>query len=207
VSSVDVASARHLIATDPDTLVVDVRTPAEFGAAHIREAVNLPLDQVDAHLRRIVDDAGGRMILVCQGGSRAERCRATLAAAGLSDVAVLAGGMNAWAAAGAPLVHGVPRWSLERQVRLVAGLVVLLSVVAALAWRWPPSPTPASWACSSRSCPATGAARSTSSRPSSGSRGARRATVARREQIRYATGCQIHPGVYESRRIPWLLSS
>ncbi|MDX3192280.1 rhodanese-like domain-containing protein [Streptomyces sp. MN03-5084-2B] len=134
MSSVDVASARHLIATDPDTLVVDVRTPAEFGAAHIPEAVNLPLDQVDAHLRRIVDDAGGRMILVCQGGSRAERCRTTLAAAGLSDVAVLAGGMNAWAAAGAPLVHGVPRWSLERQVRLAAGLIVLLSVVAGLAW-------------------------------------------------------------------------
>ncbi|HEY3478274.1 MAG TPA: rhodanese-like domain-containing protein [Amycolatopsis sp.] len=134
MSSLDVASARHLIANNPDTLVVDVRTPAEFGTAHIPEAVNLPLDQVDTHLRRIVDDAGGRVILVCQGGSRAERCQRVLAAAGLADTTVLDGGMNAWAAAGAPIARGVPRWSLERQVRLAAGSIVLLAVVVSLWW-------------------------------------------------------------------------
>nr|WP_225955600.1 rhodanese-like domain-containing protein [Amycolatopsis lexingtonensis] len=134
VSSLDVASARHLIANNPDTLVVDVRTPAEFGTAHIPEAVNLPLDQVDTHLSRIVDDAGGRMILVCQGGSRAERCQRVLAAAGLAGTTVLEGGMNAWAAAGAPITRGVPRWSLERQVRLVAGGIVLLAVLVSLWW-------------------------------------------------------------------------
>lgn len=134
MSSLDVASARHLIANNPDTLVVDVRTPAEFGTAHIPAAVNLPLDQVDTHLRRIVADADGRMILVCQGGSRAKRCQRMLAAAGLADTTVLDGGMNAWAAAGAPIARGVPQWPLERQVRLVAGGIVLLSVVASLWW-------------------------------------------------------------------------
>jgi rhodanese-related sulfurtransferase len=69
---------------------------------------------------RIVDDAGGRMILVCQGGSRAERCQRVLAAAGLAGTTVLEAGMNAWAAAGAPIARGI---------------------------RWPRSPTPASWAC------------------------------------------------------------
>ncbi|WIY06605.1 rhodanese-like domain-containing protein [Amycolatopsis mongoliensis] len=137
MSSLDVASARHLVANNPDTLVVDVRTPAEFGTAHIPGAVNLPVDQVDTHLRRIVADAGGRMILVCQGGSRAERCQRVLAAAGLADTTVLEGGMNAWAASGAPITRGVPRWSLERQVRLAAGGIVLLSVVVSL-W-WPPA--------------------------------------------------------------------
>ncbi|MGI5271161.1 rhodanese-like domain-containing protein [Nonomuraea sp. CA-218870] len=132
MSRIDAASARSLIAANPDVLVVDVRTPAEFESAHIDGAVNLPLDQVDAHLRRIVADAGGRMLLICQSGARAERARTALDAAGVSDLAVLDGGMNAWIASGAPVTRGRPRWTLERQVRLVAGSVVLASVVLSL---------------------------------------------------------------------------
>ncbi|GAA1701825.1 rhodanese-like domain-containing protein [Nonomuraea bangladeshensis] len=132
MSSIDAAAARALIAADPDVLVVDVRTPAEYGTAHIDGAVNLPLDQVDAHLRRIVAGAGGRLLLVCQSGRRAERARATLSDAGLPGAVVLDGGMNAWIASGLPVNRGRARWPLERQVRLVAGSIVLASVVASL---------------------------------------------------------------------------
>ncbi|MFW6091092.1 MAG: rhodanese-like domain-containing protein [Actinomycetota bacterium] len=134
-ATVGVAQARQLIESSPDTLVVDVRTPGEFETAHIEGAINLPLDQVDAHLRRIVADAGGRMVLICQSGQRAQQAQEKLASAGLSDVTVLDGGMNAWLEAGAPANRGRQRWSLERQVRLVAGLIVLLSIVASI---WAP---------------------------------------------------------------------
>ncbi|GGK94034.1 sulfurtransferase [Sphaerisporangium melleum] len=132
MSRIDAISARSLIAANPDVLVVDVRTPAEFETAHIDGAINLPLDQVDAHLRRIVSDAGGRMLLICQSGNRAERAHRALIGAGMTDVVILDGGMNAWIASGAPVDHGRPRWSLERQVRLVAGSIVFASVVAGL---------------------------------------------------------------------------
>jgi Inner membrane protein YgaP-like, transmembrane domain len=50
---------------------------------------------------------------------------------------VLAGGMNSWAQAGAPVEHGeIKKWALERQVRLVAGMIVFLSVIASI-W-YPP---------------------------------------------------------------------
>jgi rhodanese-related sulfurtransferase len=120
------------MAANPDVLVVDVRTPAEFESAHIAGAVNLPLDQVNAHLRRIVSDAGGSMLLICQSGNRAERARKALSDAGLADVAVLDGGMNAWISSGAPFERGRERWALERQVRLVAGSIVFASVAASL---------------------------------------------------------------------------
>lgn len=129
---IDTATARALIASDPDVLVVDVRTPAEFETAHISGAINLPLDQVDAHLRRIADDAGGTMLLICQSGGRATQAHKKLCDAGLRDAVVLTGGMNAWIASGAPVVRGRQRWSLERQVRLVAGGLVLASIVADL---------------------------------------------------------------------------
>lgn len=132
MSHIDATSARSLIAANPDVLVVDVRTPAEFESAHIDGAINLPLDQIDALMRRLVTDVGGRMLLICQSGNRAERARSALSDAGLTDVAVLDGGMNAWIAAGAPVNRGRARWALERQVRLVAGSIVLASVVASL---------------------------------------------------------------------------
>ncbi|GAB4003958.1 hypothetical protein GCM10029992_47540 [Glycomyces albus] len=106
MTSIDPVSARALMTAEPDTLVVDVRTPAEFAGSHIPGAINLPLEQVDAHLQRIVADAGGHMILVCHSGRRASRCQSTLAAAGFSDTAVLEGGMVAWTAADGAVVSG-----------------------------------------------------------------------------------------------------
>ncbi|MCK2214796.1 rhodanese-like domain-containing protein [Actinomadura sp. ATCC 31491] len=132
MSRIDAAAARDLLATNPDVLVVDVRTPAEFATAHLDGAINLPLDQIDAHLRRIVADAGGRLLIVCQTGGRAERARTALSEAGLADVVVLDGGMSAWTALGGSVTRGRPRWALERQVRLVAGGIVLASALASL---------------------------------------------------------------------------
>ena len=132
---ISAAEARALVET-PGTLVVDVRTPGEFESAHIPSAVNIPLDQVDAHLRRIVTAAGGRMVLVCQSGQRATTAAGKLAAAGLDDIAVLDGGMNSWIAAGGPVERtGKERWALERQVRLVAGLLVLTGTLLSLVWQ------------------------------------------------------------------------
>jgi len=134
--SLSAAEVQAMLQTDADTLVVDVRTPGEFASAHIAGAVNIPLDQVDAHLRRIVSHAGGKLVLVCQLGGRAEQAAGKLASAGLADVAVMDGGMGAWAAASGPVQRtGKARWALERQVRVVAGGLVFLSVLAGL---WAP---------------------------------------------------------------------
>ncbi|MFD1084675.1 rhodanese-like domain-containing protein [Micromonospora andamanensis] len=130
--TIDVPTARALIANNPDVLIVDVRTPGEFETAHVPASINLPLDQVDAHLGRIVNDAGGRILLMCQSGGRATAACARLAGAGLTDATVITGGMNAWVAAGGPVERGRQRWSLERQVRLVAGGLVLAAVVASV---------------------------------------------------------------------------
>lgn len=137
MSVIDPIAARELLRLNPDALFVDVRTASEFESAHIPGAINLPLTQIDAHLQRVVSDAGGRLVLVCQGGSRAQRCQTILGSAGLSDTVVLEGGMNAWLADNGPVVRGRGRWALERQVRLTAGGLVALAVAISV-W-WPPA--------------------------------------------------------------------
>ncbi|WP_107772255.1 rhodanese-like domain-containing protein [Nocardioides sediminis] len=130
VQSIGVPEVQSLI-QEANTLVLDVRTPGEFETAHIDGAVNIPVDQLDPHLREIVHNAGGTMVLVCQSGGRAEQAADKLSKEGKDDLVLLEGGMNAWQQAGAPVRRGeVQRWALERQVRLVAGSIVLASVGA-----------------------------------------------------------------------------
>lgn len=135
-ATISPAELRAALQHNPDDLVVDVRTPAEFASGHVPGSINLPLDQVNAHLERIVRDAGGHMTLVCQSGNRACQAHDALAGAGLRDVRVLNGGIAGWLAAGAPVdVTGEPdNWTIERQVRLVAGGAVVASTAASLVW-------------------------------------------------------------------------
>ena len=114
--------------------LVDVRTPSEFAGGHIAGAINVPLDQIEARVADVAAD--GPVVLVCKAGTRA-RMAAGLIAPCRANVTVLDGGMDAWYSAGRPVVvSSRSRWSLERQVRLVAGLIVIVGVVAA--WKFDP---------------------------------------------------------------------
>ena len=107
--------------------LVDVRTPAEHGEVHIAGSALMPLDRLDPE--KVREQAAGRpCVLVCRSGKRAEQARQKLAASGCSPLAVLEGGVAAWEAAGLPVERGRAVMSLERQVRIAAGLLVLTGV-------------------------------------------------------------------------------
>ncbi|GII97340.1 rhodanese-like domain-containing protein [Sinosporangium siamense] len=134
--TMSVPTARTVLATDPKARVLDVRTPGEFVSAHIDGAINFPLDELVARLPRLAVPEVAPLVLVCQSGARAARAQAALAEAGAAGAVVLEGGMNAWAADAAPVTAGggKARWSLERQVRLVAGGIVATSILASVRW-------------------------------------------------------------------------
>ncbi|MEV1174525.1 rhodanese-like domain-containing protein [Nonomuraea sp. NPDC049784] len=136
MTTIDVTTTRAMAAAGGAILLLDVRTPAEFETAHVDGAVNVPLDRLETHLPQLAEAALSRIVLICQSGGRATTAQAKLAQAGIPTSAVMTGGMNAWLAAGAPVNRGRQRWSLERQVRLVAGLLVLVSVLLSLVTPW-----------------------------------------------------------------------
>lgn len=112
--------------------VLDVRTPAEFETMHIPGAYNVPLDTLRRHRDELVAHLDGDVVLVCRSGARASQAEQVLAGAGLPDLRVLDGGIVAWERAGGEVRRGKQRWELERQVRLVAGSIVLTSVAVSL---------------------------------------------------------------------------
>jgi rhodanese-related sulfurtransferase len=114
----------------PPAQLVDVRSGSEFAAGHIPGAVNIPMDQIEARIDDL--DRNLPIVLICQTGKRA-RMTAGLLEPCRRQIAVLEGGTKAWIGAGLPVVASVKtRWSLERQVRLGAGLLVLAGVILAL---------------------------------------------------------------------------
>ncbi|WP_406090602.1 rhodanese-like domain-containing protein [Streptomyces sp. NBC_01013] len=121
------AALQHLIKTGDGPRLLDVRTPGEFQTSHIPGAYNVPLDTLREHRMELGRHLDEDVVLVCRSGARATQAEEALAEAGLPSLRVLDGGMMAWEASGAPVNRGPQRWELERQVRLIAGSIVLVS--------------------------------------------------------------------------------
>ncbi|WP_338749159.1 rhodanese-like domain-containing protein [Janibacter alittae] len=128
-ATLDVAQLRDWM-DGPTGRIIDVRTPGEFADVHIPGSYNVPLDLLEEHRRELVEHLDDHVVLVCRSGGRACRAEGALATAGLPNLHILDGGITAWESAGGDVVRGDGTWDLERQVRLVAGSIVLTGVLA-----------------------------------------------------------------------------
>lgn len=115
-------------------MLLDVRTAAEFEAVHAEGARLIPLDELapEQVIEQCKDNAGGSVYVLCHNGGRATKAAERLQRAGFEQVCVIEGGTQAWEAAGLPVQRGRQTMSLERQVRIAAGALVLLGVL--LGW-------------------------------------------------------------------------
>ncbi|GGY55428.1 rhodanese-like domain-containing protein [Streptomyces omiyaensis] len=113
--------------------LLDVRTPGEFRTAHIPGSYNVPLNTLREHRAELRAHLDEEVVLVCRSGQRAKEAERALAGAGLPNLRVLDGGITGWESAGAPVERGPERWDMERQVRLVAGSVVLVTGLVGIA--------------------------------------------------------------------------
>lgn len=117
--------------------VLDVRTPAEFESAHIPGSFNVPLDLLPKHREELSRRMSGQAVLVCRTGARARQAETLLREVDVQDLQVLDGGLAAWEKSGLPLKRGRQRWDMFRQVRGVAGSLVLIGALGSL-FLWPP---------------------------------------------------------------------
>jgi len=90
---------------DAGPVIVDVRGPDEFTGplGHIKEAKNLPLNELSGHLPDLVRDSRP-VVVVCKTDRRSSIAAQQLQEAGLTDVSVLRGGMERWRVLGLPAI-------------------------------------------------------------------------------------------------------
>lgn len=77
------AAAEHL---QNGAMVIDVRSPGEFGSGHLPKAVNIPLEQLETIVPRKVRDKSQVLLLHCQSGMRSSAAKKKLSSLGYTSV-------------------------------------------------------------------------------------------------------------------------
>ena len=108
--------------------LIDVRSPVEYREVHADGARLVPLHGLDPEeIMKARDGMSDRpLYLICRSGSRGRQAVERFEAAGFARVVNVEGGTLAWERAGLPVVRGEAVMSLERQVRVAAGSLVVL---------------------------------------------------------------------------------
>lgn len=129
------ATTQEFLNQHPDCCVVDVRTPAETATAHVPGSIFIPVQEITA--ARVKSEMASKgqqgkpIYLLCQSGKRAEMAAQQLAGQIDEPLIIITGGVNALSQHdNAPLQKGDSNViSLERQVRIAAGSLVLVGVI------------------------------------------------------------------------------
>jgi rhodanese-related sulfurtransferase len=116
------------------TDLIDVRTPAEFRELHLANARNVPLHELDpgALIQARLGLPGEPIYLICRTGDRGRMACKKLLGSDIEKVVNVEGGTLGCLECGLPVVRGKTAISLERQVRIAAGTLVLIGI--SLAW-------------------------------------------------------------------------
>lgn len=125
---VSARKARELASHDTVVKFLDVRSPLEFAQVHIQDAMNVPIDLLNARMNEL-SSSGNRYIVLCRTGNRSPMAADMLMQSGIHAVKVMQGGILGWQKERFPVVKGEGGISIERQVRLVAGCLVLCGIM------------------------------------------------------------------------------
>ncbi len=114
-----------------DIQLVDVREPVEFASGRIPGARLLPLGEIGRRNSEI--DHERPVYVLCRTGRRSSAAQKKLNDLGFENVINVEGGFEAWKKANLPfeMDENAP-WDLERQVRFVAGMLILIGFALSL---------------------------------------------------------------------------
>jgi glyoxylase-like metal-dependent hydrolase (beta-lactamase superfamily II)/rhodanese-related sulfurtransferase len=131
LSMISPGDALGAAAKDSNIKLLDVRSALEFAQAHIKESLNVPIDILSLKLNELAQ-ANQSYIVLCRTGNRSPMAADMLIQSGIRNVRVMEGGLTRWQKERFPVIKGEGGVSLERQVRIIAGSLVLLGIL--LAW-------------------------------------------------------------------------
>jgi rhodanese-related sulfurtransferase len=134
-TSVAPRELQRVLAEGGPSQLLDVRTPAEFAAAHVPGAKLVPLDELDpASFARQRGAEEIPIYVLCQSGGRARKAIERLERAGVRNCVLVEGGTQGWIDAGLPVNRGQSNvLPLMRQVQITVGFISASGAVLALA--------------------------------------------------------------------------
>jgi len=119
--------------------LIDVRTLMEFYEVHAVGALCVPLDTLNP--KAIMESRGARanepLYIICRSGGRSLQACTFFEQAGFPNVVSIEGGTLEWEKAGLPVNRGQKKMiSIDRQVRILSGLLTLAGALLATVSLW-----------------------------------------------------------------------
>jgi len=112
-SSASQSTGQHMTASDfstamakPGTIVLDVRTPAEYASGHLPQAQNIDIEAGDFATKIASLDKNATYAVYCRSGNRSGVALEQMAGVGFTHLYDLDGGIGAWQSMGGPMVMG-----------------------------------------------------------------------------------------------------
>lgn len=93
------------VVTDPDVVVLDVRTPAEYAEGHVSGAVNIDVSSPSFGDEIAALDPDITYVVYCRSGNRSADAAAQMVGAGFTDVYDVDAGLATLSSAGVPLTR------------------------------------------------------------------------------------------------------
>jgi len=124
-------AAHELIAKDPAVKLLDVRSGLEYNEIHIKDSINIPIDMLSGKISELAE-TGKSYIVLCRTGNRSPMAADMLVQSGLPYIKVMNGGITRWHKEKLAVEKGQGGISLERQVRIIAGSLVLSGILLAI---------------------------------------------------------------------------
>lgn len=122
--------AKELIESGQCSLLVDVRSAAEFRASHVPGAHNIPLDHIEEEDDPDLKDKDATMYLMCSCGNRSSKACKELEGMGFQNAISIDGGIIEMKRLGMKIVEETHQvMSIDRQVRITAGSLVLMGLI------------------------------------------------------------------------------
>lgn len=94
----------QILAARPDTVILDVRSPAEFDGGHLAGAINIDFNAADFSDRVASLDKGKTYLVQCRSGARSSRACGEMSEKGFTRLYNLEGGINACISTGKPIL-------------------------------------------------------------------------------------------------------
>ena len=88
-------TAKQIMDTSKDYVILDVRTQEEFDQAHIPGAILIPNDQISAEAERVLMDKNQLILVYCRSGRRSKLAAEELVKLGYTNIKEL-GGIIDW---------------------------------------------------------------------------------------------------------------
>ena len=137
-SSIEMISpgeAAKILKNDSQSKILDVRSAMEVSQTHIDNSINIPMDMISAKIGELSQSKQNYLVL-CHSGNRAAMAADMLMQSGIHNVKVIEGGIARWEKEKLPVIKGPGGISLERQVRVIAGSLILTGIILAWLVNW-----------------------------------------------------------------------